>query len=107
MKVYIGPYTKWVGPYQIADMIFFWINRRGIFADDDPRHKRWDYKAADWLGDKLADSWVSDFCNWVSSKNKRKIKVRIDQRYKLEQAGEAQAALAGRKTTGATVFTLD
>ena len=38
---------------------------------------------------------------------KKKIKVRIDQRYKLEQAGEAQAALAARKTTGATVFTLD
>lgn len=38
---------------------------------------------------------------------KKKIKVRIDQRYPLEQAGAAQAALAARKTTGATVFTLD
>lgn len=38
---------------------------------------------------------------------KKKIKVRIDQRYTLEQAGEAQAALASRKTTGATILTLD
>jgi NADPH2:quinone reductase len=37
---------------------------------------------------------------------KKKIKIRIDQRYPLEQAGLAQEALAARKTTGATVFTL-
>ncbi len=38
---------------------------------------------------------------------KKKIKMRIDQRYPLEQAAEAQIALAARKTTGATIFTLD
>ena len=38
---------------------------------------------------------------------KKKIKVRIDQRYSLAQAGQAQAALEARKTTGATVLTLD
>lgn len=38
---------------------------------------------------------------------KKKIKVRIEQRYPLAQAAEAQIALAARKTTGATVFTLD
>jgi len=38
---------------------------------------------------------------------KKKIKLTIDQRFPLAQAGEAQAALAARKTTGATVFTLD
>lgn len=37
---------------------------------------------------------------------KKKIKVRIDQRYPLERAGEAHAALASRKTTGATILTL-
>jgi len=37
---------------------------------------------------------------------KKKIQVRIDQRYPLARAAEAQAALAARKTTGATVFTL-
>jgi NADPH2:quinone reductase len=38
---------------------------------------------------------------------KKKIRMRIDQRYPLEQAGEAQTALASRKTTGATVLTLN
>jgi NADPH2:quinone reductase len=38
---------------------------------------------------------------------KKKIRMRIDQRYTLENAGEAQTALASRKTTGATVLTLD
>lgn len=36
-----------------------------------------------------------------------KIKVRIDQRYRLEEAAQAQEALAARKTTGASVFVLD
>lgn len=34
------------------------------------------------------------------------IKVVIGQRFRLEQAAEAQEALAARKTTGATIFTL-
>jgi hypothetical protein len=78
MKVYIGPYRDWIGPYQIADKIFFWIDRRGIWADGDPREERWDYKAADKLGDWLASTWVSDFCNWIDKFKKRKMKIRID-----------------------------
>lgn len=35
------------------------------------------------------------------------IRITIGQRYRLEDAGKAQEALAGRKTTGATVLTLD
>jgi len=38
---------------------------------------------------------------------KKKIKLRIDQRYSLDQAAEAQNALAARKTTGASIFILD
>jgi hypothetical protein len=79
MRVYIGPYTKWIGPYQIADAIFFWVNRKGVFPDDDPRHNRWDYKAADSFGDWLANSWVNDVCQWIHSKQERKVKVRIDE----------------------------
>jgi hypothetical protein len=79
MKVYIGPHKNWVGPYQIADTIFFWVDRRGIFADDDGRHERWDHKAAEWLGDKLADSWVNDVCNWLYSKRARKVRIHIDE----------------------------
>ena len=38
---------------------------------------------------------------------KKKIKVRIGQRFALRDAGAAQEALAGRKTTGATILTVD
>jgi hypothetical protein len=79
MKIHIGPYRNWVGPYQIADKIFFWIDRRGLFADDDPRHERWDYKAHDKFGDWLSEvNWLTNFCNWIESKKKRKVKIRID-----------------------------
>ena len=79
MKVHIGPYNNWIGPYQIADKIFFWIDRRGIFADDDPRHERWDYKTHDKFGDWLASfDWLINFCNWIESKKKRKIDIRLD-----------------------------
>jgi hypothetical protein len=80
MKVYIGPYRDWFGPYQIADAIFFWVDRRGIFPDDDPRHERWDYKAHDKFGDWLNDvKWLVNLCQWIESKKERKIKVRIDR----------------------------
>lgn len=78
MKVYLGPYRNWIGPYQLADMVFFWVDRRGIFPDDDPRHNRWDYKACDSFGDWLATTWVAKLLIWINSKRDRKVKIRID-----------------------------
>jgi len=78
MKVHIGPYTGWIGPYQIADAIFFWVDRRGIFVEEPEIYKRWDYRAADKFGEWLSNTWVNDFCNWIDSKKKRKVVVRID-----------------------------
>jgi len=77
MKVHIGPYRQWIGPYQIANKIFFWLDNRYI-PDDDPRWERWDYKLHDKFGDWLADTWVSDFCNWLDKFKKRKIKIKLD-----------------------------
>lgn len=78
MKVHIGPYTGWIGPYQIADAIFFWVDRRGIFVEEPEIYKRWDYRAADNFGEWLSNTWINDFCNWIDSKKKRKVVVRID-----------------------------
>ena len=79
MKINIGPYLTYYGPYQIVDKIFFWVDRKGIFPDDDPRWERWDYKMSERLGDWLGDTWVNDFAQWVYSKRKRTVKIHIDE----------------------------
>ena len=62
MRVYIGPYKSWVGPYQIA--CFFFERLLG----EDRAHK---------IGEWLADTWVGDACQWIDKKRKRNIKVKI------------------------------
>lgn len=67
MKVYIGPYKNWIGPYQIAEKILFWRDKH----EDDSVYD---------LGKKLSRiNWLKKLCNWVESKKKRNIKVRIDE----------------------------
>jgi|694.fasta_scaffold01392_59 hypothetical protein len=62
MKVNIGPYKNWIGPYQIADKI--------PFLSEDAREK---------FGDWLSETWVQKFLQWVDSKRQRKFYVRIDK----------------------------
>lgn len=76
MKVDIGPYKNWIGPYQISNMIFFWQNH-SHFIGDETRFDRWDYKLNDRFGDWLASTWVGTLCQWVDSKKKRKVKIKI------------------------------
>jgi hypothetical protein len=61
MKVKIGPYVKWWGPYQLAELI--------PFVSEDTHDK---------IGSWLSRTWVDDVCEWLNSKTKRKIEVRID-----------------------------
>jgi hypothetical protein len=63
MKVYIGPYRDWIGPYQLADLL------QHVGVSEDKCHE---------IGRWLSKTWVDTACNWVHSKKKRKIKVRID-----------------------------
>jgi len=74
MRVKIGPYKNWIGPYQIVDGIFFWLEQ----YPDDKLAERWDYRLHDRMSEWLADTWVNDLCEWIQSKRKRNIKVRID-----------------------------
>lgn len=63
MKVYIGPYRGWVGPYQIAD--FFckrWLGEDRAFA------------VGTWLADK---TFLGKFCNWIHRRQERTVKVKI------------------------------
>ena len=76
MRVKIGPYTNWLGPYQIADKVFFWLDKYP--EDDDSRI----HKMRDWLGDFLAgknqQSKFTKFCEWVHKHKKRKEYVKLD-----------------------------
>jgi hypothetical protein len=66
MKVNIGPYKYWLGPYQIAEKILFWKDKH----EDDAVYD---------LGEKLASiKWLNTLCKWVDSKKKRTVKVHID-----------------------------
>ena len=69
MKVYIGPYSNWVGPFQIAQKILFWMDR------EDDRV----YKFGEWLAGKDDHSPLMKVCLWVEKFRKQKISVRIDK----------------------------
>ena len=67
MKVYIGPYRNWTGPYQIAEKLLFWMDK-----NKDSR--------VDNFGEWLAKSdTIVNVCEWIYSKKKRKTKIRIDK----------------------------
>lgn len=74
MKIKIGPYLSWIGPYQIVDAIFFWLER----YPEDKLAERWDYRLHDRMSEWLAGTWVNDLCEWIQSKRKRNINIRID-----------------------------
>lgn len=68
MKINIGPYTTWIGPYQIAD----WLQHVGVSEDRC-------HEIGEWLsGGKDKDSWLMKLCNWIERKKKRRVDVRID-----------------------------
>ena len=93
MKVYIGPYKNWFGPYQLAEKILFWKDK---YKDDTV------FKLGEWLAygsveeirerrdedlDTLLDriakkeerkTLLYKFLLWVDSKKKRMVKVKLD-----------------------------
>ena len=95
MKIKIGPYTNYFGPYQLAETLCFWAKKEkdegGI-----PRNPDWVHTFGEWLahGDVEPEaevgevrSWdrerhetvLSKFLTWIHSKKKRTIKVHIDR----------------------------
>lgn len=74
MKVYIGPYKSWIGPYQIADAVFLWPEKHVDEADITWRHRY-----SERLGDWLSKTPVLTFCNWLESKRNRSVYVKIDR----------------------------
>lgn len=104
MKVYIGPYKNWFGPYQLAELICFWARSRDksgfrekpqyvsdlgewlAYGKVTPENKTGAINLDD-LDNLMAkieereqhETWLHKFMRWVDSKKKRKIQVRIDK----------------------------
>ena len=95
MKVKIGPYKNWFGPYQLAELICFWAkpveDEYGMKSKPD-----WVHNFGEWLAHGSVEpdpevgdirSWdrvrhetlLSKFLTWIHSKKKRKIQVHIDR----------------------------
>jgi hypothetical protein len=62
MKVKIGPYIHWWGPYQIIGLL---------------KHIGFSKSTTDNWAKKSPD-WFTTVCQWVHNKRKRKVKVHID-----------------------------
>lgn len=94
MKVYIGPYKDWFGPYQLADLLCFWVKE----TEDEygyPNKPYWVHQFGHWLATGSWDSkdadpfskkerdahktWLYKFLIWVDKFKKRKQYVKIDR----------------------------
>jgi len=94
MKVKIGPYTNWFGPYQLAQKLCFWAKEeKDEFGF--PQTPDWVHNFGEWLAHgsiepepEVGDvrSWdrnrhetlLARFLSWVHSKKQRKVQVHID-----------------------------
>lgn len=65
MKVNIGDYIGYVGPYQIAEKLLFWLEK------SDPKIRI--------IGKKLSNNLLLKLiCDWIYQKRKRKIEVKFN-----------------------------
>jgi len=84
MYVRIGKYPTWIGPYQIAEKLLFWLDK----YEDRRVHKFGEFLAHGFAKGEKANGLFSHddrpkttlykVCEWISSKNKQKIVVKLD-----------------------------
>jgi hypothetical protein len=94
MRVKIGPYKNWFGPYQLAEKLCFWAKEE---KDEHgfPKKPDWVHNFGEWLAHGSIEpeaqvgeirswnrerhmTWLYRFLSWIHSKQKRTIKVHID-----------------------------
>lgn len=79
MKVKIGKYTRWTGPYQIADLLCWWAkpvkDKYGMESKPE-----WVHDFGTWLsGGEKGESLLLKVCQWIESKKSRQVYVKIDK----------------------------
>jgi hypothetical protein len=95
MRVYLGKYKNYFGPYQLAEALCFWAPR----VQDEYGFKRkpdWVHKFGEWLAygsvlpeaapgdwtnifqDNRKSTWLSRILSWVDGKRKRTQYIKID-----------------------------
>jgi hypothetical protein len=95
MKVTIGPYTHWFGPYQLAEKILFWIpkerDEHGFLHTADRVHRFGEWLAHGsvepeaevgeytLLGKDRPVTLLYKLLLWIDSKKQRKVRVHIDR----------------------------
>lgn len=97
MKVHIGPYKNWFGPYQLAEKLCFWAKKEkdeygfektpdwvhdfGTFLAEGkwPKEESEDTKCFLNSDKEKDETWLYKFLLWIDSKKKRTIKVKIDR----------------------------
>lgn len=71
MYVKIGPYLNFIGPYQIAEKLLFWMDK-----NEDLRV----HKFGTWLAGKgNHDTKLTKLCQWIHNHRKRKVKVVVHE----------------------------
>lgn len=92
MKVYIGPYKNWFGPYQLAELLCFWAKKEKDEFEID-REPDWVHNFGHWLATGSWDSEKTDpfnrkkdpqtllykFLLWVDKFKKRIQYIKIDK----------------------------
>jgi hypothetical protein len=73
VKVKIGKPVNWIGPYQIAEMLMFWVDKND--HKDDRAHNFGKWLATNKKGE---DSWLSRVCQWIHNKKKQKVNLKVD-----------------------------
>lgn len=80
MKINIGPYKNWYGPYQVAEFIFFWATEKDEIGIT--RKKEWVHKIGEFFAYGFTDdeeTWFYKFLKWIDKKKNRRVKIKIDK----------------------------
>lgn len=95
MRVKIGPYRNWFGPYQLAEKILFWIPKEKDEYGFPHTAKRV-HNFGEWLAhgsvapdpevgemskwdEDRPETWIYKLLKWIDKKKKRKVYVHIDR----------------------------